>query len=109
MPPKKKKGKKKAKKKDKNKEADAEKPKMVDEKPEYVDPVKDAPVAKIKLYLASTATPFLNANWEAPISTRLSAVFRGIVALHGGSIENVRVSALAWLDDQAYSDPSLTL
>ena len=50
MVPKKKKGKKKkAKKEDKEKDPDAEKPKYQNEPPPYIDPVKDAQVAKIKL------------------------------------------------------------
>ena len=93
MAPKKKKGKKKkSKKDDKDKDPDAEKPKYVNEPPPYIDPKKDAQVAKLRLILAVPPHTFLNANWEAPVSTRLYMLFRRIIQLHGGSIENVRVS-----------------
>ena len=92
MPPKKKKGKKKkAKKEDKDKDPDAEKPKLLNEKPDYIDPKRDAPVAKITLQLASPFLPYLNSVWEAPVSTRLYMLFRKIQAMHGGSIENISV------------------
>ena len=103
------KSKKKSKKADGDKDPDAEKPKYINEPPPFIDPKKDAPVAKLRLVLAVPPHTFLNANWEAPVSTRLSMLFRKIVSLHGGSIENVRVCVQQYVDDQAYTDPSLTL
>ena len=78
MAPKKKKGskKKKAKKEDKEKDPDAEKPKYQNEPPLYIDPVKDASVAKIKLQLAAPPHSFLSTTWEAKVSTRLYTLFR---------------------------------
>ena len=53
MAPKKKKKGKKKKKSDKDKDPDEEKPKYINEPPPYIDPVKDAQVAKLKLCLST--------------------------------------------------------
>ena len=110
MAPKKKKGKKKAKKKDKADKGDEEeKPKYINEPPPYIDPVKDAQVAKLILHLATPPISFLRTTWEAPVSTRLYMLFRKIRQIHGGSISDIRVTVHQYVDDQAYTDPSLTL
>ena len=111
MPAKKKKGKKKGKKKDKADKGDEEeKPKYINEPPPYIDPVKDAQVATLKLCLATPPINFLKNNIvEMPVSTRLYMLFRKIRELHGGSISDIRVTVHQYVDDQAYTDPSLTL
>ena len=108
-PKKKKKGKKKGK-KSADKDPDAEdKPKYINEPPPYIDPVKDAQIAKLKLCLSTPPHQFLNVMWEPPVSTRLYMLFRKIKQLHGGSISDIRVTVHQYVDDQAYTDPSLTL
>ena len=109
MAPKKKKKGKKKKKSDKDKDPDEEKPKYINEPPPYIDPVKDAQVAKLKLCLSTPPHQFLHTIWEAPVSTRLYMLFRKIKQLHGGSISDIRVTVHQYVDDQAYTDPSLTL
>ena len=75
-----KKGKKKKSKKDKDdKDPEGEKPKYINEPPPFIDPKKDAQVAKLRLMLSVPCHNFLNANWEAPVSTRLYMLFRQII------------------------------
>ena len=110
MAPKKKKGmKKKAKKADPSIDPDAEKPIYKNEPPPYLDPVKDAPIARMKLQLAAPCHSFLTTTWEARNSTRLYMLFRQIKQLHGGAIDNIKVCNHQYFESEAVSDPSLTL
>ena len=117
MPPKKKKVKKK-----KKKATGEDFPKIVNEIPTYIDPVKDAPVVKLKFLPSIPSTGYYhgffprfrtfnsNAIWDIPVSTTLNMVFRRIKEIHGGSIEGIRVSLYQYPDkDEAFTNPSLTL
>ena len=48
-------------------------------------------------------------KWEAPTSTRLYMLQREIAKLYGGSVDDIRICVGTYAEDQAYTDPNLTL
>ena len=48
-------------------------------------------------------------KWEAPTSTRLYMLQRKIADLYGGSISDIKICISSYVEDQAYTDPNLTL
>ena len=84
-------------------------PKAVNEPPPYRDPIRDAPVATITVQLANPNHGLLNEKIYLQVSNRLYTLQQKIKELHGGSIENIRICLARYVDDQAYTDPGLTL
>ena len=110
MPAKKKKGSKKKKKSS----AAAEKPvdegpKTENEPPAFRDPVFEAPVATIIVQLANPPNGMFREELQMRVSNRLYMLQEEIKRMHGGSINNIRICLAQYVDDQAYTDPMLTL
>ena len=107
----KKKGKKKSKKSKKTDDEpkDDDAPKEVNEKPIFRHPIKDAPIATIKVQLANPLTSMIVGDFKMRTSMKLYSLQQKIKELHGGSIENIRVGLSGYIDDQAYTDPTMTL
>ena len=108
MPAKKKKGKKKK----KSKGSAGPKDDVPPEKnlpPPFRDPVIDAPIAKITVNLANPNHGMFRHEVNMKVSKRLYSLMQEIKKLHGGSIENIRICLSRYVDDQAHTDPNLTL
>ena len=97
-----KKGKKKSKKKKSSageKKADDDQPKPVNPPPNYLDPIKDAPYAKIQCQLANPNHGLFKMDIKMKVSNRLYSLQAKIKELHGGSIENIRICLARYVED----------
>ena len=89
---KKKKGKKKKSSSAAEKKPDDDKPKIESNKPDYVHPIRDAPMAELNLKMAAPLGSFQQIDkWRVPCSTRLYMIQKKIVDLFGGSVSDVRL------------------
>ena len=109
MAPKKKKGKKKKKSAAGEKKADDDQPKPVNEPPPFRDPIIDAPLAKIQCALANPMHGLFTMDIKMKTSMRLYSLQQKIKELHGGSIEGIKICLTKYVEDQAYTDPSIML
>ena len=110
MAPKKKKKSKGKKKRTTSAKDDEERPKVIQDKPEYEHPLRSAPRATMSIQLAFPPTNLMTIDkWEAPTSTRLYMLQREIAKLYGGSVDDIRICVGTYAEDQAYTDPNLTL
>ena len=109
MAPKKKKGSKKKKKGAAVKKVVDENPDPASERPEYKCPINDAPIATIKVKLATPFNPFLESEVKMRVSWKLHYLQQKIKALHGGSIGNIKICFHSYDANNAHTDPSLSL
>ena len=109
MPGKKKKGKKKKKSSTKDDKPADDQPKVQNLAPVFIHPIRDAPIAKIQVQLANPNHGLFKMDLKMKTSSRLYSLQQKIKELHGGSIDNIRICLARYVDDQAITDPTLTL
>ena len=109
MPGKKKKGKKKKKSSTKEDKPADDQPKVQNLAPVFIHPIRDAPIATLAVHLANPNSGLFKMDIKMKTSSRLYSLQQKIKELHGGSIDNIRICLARYVDDQAITDPTLTL